>query len=269
MNETNKVAIIIPFYQATLSGFEKMALAQCEKVLPNYPKIAIKPKHLTLPVELNNYNFIDVISFDDKYFDDIQGYNELMLSEVFYSAFLKYNYILIHQLDAFVFKNDLTYWCNQDYDYLGAPWLRKKDYPHFLKAFVTKSLIYLYTRFNITKHGVPSKKQFDNKVGNGGFSLRRVSKFNSLCLSMRPQIQLYLKKNEHQFHEDAFWSVEVNRKKRTLNIPDYKIGLKFSFELAPERALKLNSNQLPFGCHAWDKHIDFWRPIFKKMGYDI
>jgi hypothetical protein len=269
MDETNKVAIIIPFYQAALSGFEKIALAQCETILPNYPKIAVKPKHLTLPAEISNYNFTDVISFDDKYFDGIQGYNELMLSDVFYDAFLKYTYILIHQLDAFVFKDDLNYWCNQNYDYIGAPWLRKKDYPHFLKAAVTKSLIYLYTRYNVTKHGIPKKKQFDNKVGNGGFSLRRVSKFKDLSLKMRPQILKYLERDEHEFHEDAFWSIEVNRKKRILNIPDYKAGLKFSFELAPELALRLNNNELPFGCHAWNLHLDFWRPIFKEQGYTI
>lgn len=267
--ETNKVVIIIPFYKATLSNLEKISLTQCEKILPNYPKIAIKPKHLTLPAELNNYNFFDIISFDDQYFNGIQGYNELMLSDIFYGAFLKYSYILIHQLDAFVFKDDLDYWCNQGFDYIGAPWLRRNNYPHFLKAFVTKSLIYLHTRFNITKHGVSSRKQFDDKVGNGGFSLRRVSKFNQLCLSMRPQILTYLKRHEHEFHEDAFWSVEVNRKKRILNIPDYKVGVRFSFELAPERALMLNNYELPFGCHAWDKNIDFWRQIFKELGYNI
>ena len=51
----------------------------------------------------------------------------------------------------------------------------------------------------------------------------------------------------HHYNEDAFWSIEVNRKKVVLNIPDYKVALKFAFELAPERAYKINNNQLPFG----------------------
>ena len=36
--------------------------------------------------------------------------------------------MLIYQLDAFVFQDDLAYWCQQNYDYIGAPWLRDRDF---------------------------------------------------------------------------------------------------------------------------------------------
>ncbi|MDF2433620.1 MAG: hypothetical protein JWP44_3251 [Mucilaginibacter sp.] len=269
MSEKYQVAVVIPFYRNTISAYEKIALEQCEKVLSNHPKIAIKPQNLVLPEMDDIISFSNVISFEDKYFKNIKGYNSLMLADLFYEKFLEYEYILIYQLDAFVFTDDLIYWCKQDYDYIGAPWLRKKDYPHLLKELSYKILFNIYTRYNITKKGVPGKKQFDDKVGNGGFSLRRVSKFHSLSISMLLKIQKYLSRDEHEFNEDAFWSVEVNRKKKLLNIPSYKVALKFSIENAPARATKLNNSQLPFGCHAWDRHVDFWRPIFKHYGYNI
>jgi hypothetical protein len=177
--------------------------------------------------------------------------------------------MLIYQLDAFVFKNDLDYWCNKKYDYIGAPWLREFPYIDFIKAIKSKIQHKTHTRFNILKDGLPSPLQFENRVGNGGFSLRRVSKFHELCLSMHDRIEAYLNRIEHQYNEDAFWSIEVNRKKRMLNIPSLKMGLKFSTEHFPKRALQLNNNELPFGCHAWDKQLSFWRPIFKQYGYDI
>jgi hypothetical protein len=31
----------------------------------------------------------------------------------------------------------------------------------------------------------------------------------------------------------------------------------------------LNEQNLPFGCHDWDKYADFWRPIFKDYNYNI
>ena len=71
-----------------------------------------------------------------------------MLSSEFYRRFSKFEYILIYQLDAFVFKDQLNYWCKKGYDYIGAPW---------------------FEGFHLTKTGVNIIG-----VGNGGFSLRRV-----------------------------------------------------------------------------------------------
>ncbi len=266
---TKKVAVVIPFYKATLSAYEKIAIDQCKKVLGTHPIIAIKPRYLTLPQNVQTSFFTDVISFEDHYFKNIAGYNALMLAVDFYKAFLDYEYILIYQLDAFVFKDELQRWCSSNYDYIGAPWLREFDYPDVFKAVKSKIKCYLHTRNNVQKDGLPSIMQFENRVGNGGFSLRRVKKFYDLCLKMRPQIEAYLKRTEHEFNEDMFWSIEVNRKKKILNIPSYKTGLRFSIENFPERALHVNNGQLPFGCHAWDKHVDFWRVAFKEYGYAI
>ena len=263
-----KVAVVIPTYKNSLNAFELLALQQCKKILSAYPVIVVKPKSLVLQAE---FALLDhqTLAFEDAYFKDIKGYNRLMLSADFYKSFLDYEYILIYQLDAFVFKDELASWCRKRIDYIGAPWIRKIGYTDIVKAVKSKLQYYFHTRFNLQKNGLPSDKQFENKVGNGGFSLRRVKKFYELSKSLRPKIDQYLNHIEHQFNEDMFWSVEVNRKRKILNIPNYKVGLKFAFEFAPERAFALNNNQLPFGCHAWDKNLDFWRPIFEQCGYQI
>ncbi len=31
--------------------------------------------------------------------------------------------MLIYQLDAYVFKGEWLFWANQEYDYIGAPWI--------------------------------------------------------------------------------------------------------------------------------------------------
>lgn len=266
MNPMHQVAVVIPFYRDILLEYEEIALAQCHKVLAGYPIIAIKPESLVLPDAVTKYDFFTVESFEDKYFEGIKGYNELMLSDVFYGRFLAYEYILIYQLDAFVFKDELEYWCRRGYDYIGAPWLRNKIYSHLPASRV---LYYFQARFNVTKNGVPSKMQFYNKVGNGGFSLRRVKKFYELSISLHTKVLAYLSRDEHEFNEDSFWSIEVNRKKKNLKIPSYKTGLRFSIESYPRRAMQINHNRLPFGCHAWDIHKDFWRPVFGRFNYHI
>lgn len=264
-----KVVVIVPFYQDTLSDYELIALQQCAKILSAYPIIAIKPASLILPAETEQISFNTIISFDDQYFDGITGYNHLILSTKFYQTFLNYEYLLIHQLDAFVFKDELSYWCNQDLDYIGAPWIRKKNDETLFKKIQLNIQSALYTYLNINKKGVPSPKQFINKVGNGGLSLRRVKKFYEITISMQASINFYLSKKVHQYNEDAFWSIEVNRKNKILNIPSYKVALKFAFEDFPERAYLLNDKKLPFGCHGWDSYTNFWQPIFKKYHYNI
>jgi hypothetical protein len=264
---TPKVVIVIPFYRDSLSAYEIIALQQCQRILSAYTIIAVKPASLTLPDAARVCNFDNEESFSDNYFKSIAGYNRLLLSTEFYDRFVAYEYILIYQLDAFVFKDELGYWCNQNIDYVGAPWIRNKN-DGLLKRWELQLKANFYTRFNIKRKGVPSSRQFMNKVGNGGFSLRRTKKFKELTISMQSQITFYLSNAAHEYNEDMFWSIEVNRKQKLLNIPSWQTGLKFAFEFAPDRALIING-ELPFGCHAWDRHVDFWRPIFKQFNYNI
>lgn len=269
MNEKKQVAVVIPIYKPTLSKFEEISLSQCMKVLAGYPIIAIVPESLETSAITDFNLFQRSETFPDHFFKDVQRYNELMLSSSFYQRFLDYEFILIHQLDAFVFRDELSAWCDAAFDYIGAPWLKRDEDGGLLDAFKTKLKTRFYTYFNLQKYGLPSDRQFDNAVGNGGFSLRKVDKFYHVANISRRQMAPYLNRSEFQFHEDVFWSIEVNRKQRRLRIPDYKTALKFSFENKPERALKISGNNVPFGCHAWDLHLDFWMPYFLQLGYDI
>lgn len=263
-----EVAIVVPFHKSTFSDLEHVALQQCKMVLGDFPIIAAKPHNVEFADDVSTY-FTNTISFDNHYFESIHGYNALLMSKVFYKEFLDYEFILIYQVDVFVFRNDLLDWCRRGYDYVGAPWINNHGYPDFIKA--TKSIVkrYLHTRFNILKEGAPSRYQTENKVGNGGFSLRRVSKFYDLCLKMRTEIEYYNSRKQYHYGEDVFWSVEVNRKRQQLNIPPYKVAVAFSIEHYPEHAMRLNKGKLPFGCHAWDRNLPFWRPILKEYGYSV
>ena len=88
-----------------------------------------------------------------------------MLSNFFYSAFREYDYMLLYQLDAFVFKNELLYWCNKNYDYIGAPWIASKQ--TLLKKI----------ELQFKSKRKQKRAEIFFKVGNGGFSLRRIQKF--------------------------------------------------------------------------------------------
>lgn len=60
--------------------------------------------------------------------------------------------------------------------------------------------------------------------------------------------------------EDVFWSLKVPKLFPEFKIPTYKEALGFAMDRKPELAIKLNNNELPFGCHGIDKSKvkDFW-----------
>jgi hypothetical protein len=44
-----------------------------------------------------------------------------------------------------------------------------------------------------------------------------------------------------------------------LKLPNWQQALKFGFEQHPQLCYELNNQQLPFGCHAWEKYdYEFW-----------
>lgn len=266
------VTVVIPIYKQNITYYEQISLEQCCKVLVSYPLTLVKPWSLNVEPYLQYHDNFRIENFDDEYFNGIEGYNRLMLSEEFYHRFLSSKFILIHQLDAFVFKNELPYWCKQEYDYIGAPWLEND----FVKRSFLENLKFRYNNYKDYRNNArqpgsvfPKASQFYNRVGNGGFSFRNVKKMEKICITMKEEIDFYCSNNHHLFNEDVFWSLEVNRKSNKLRIPGYKKALKFSIESNPEYAFRVNKSQLPFGCHAWDLFPDFWRPFFKNYGYAI
>lgn len=255
----NTVKVIIPIYQETISPLEQLSLQQIGKVLNPHPIVVIKPQSLDLTHLLENYPGIGFENFDDSYFKGISGYNRLMMSEEFYRRFTDSEYILICQLDAYIFRDELRDWCSKGYDYIGAPWLVRPMYRFPLFRFTSwmkKQYCCLFNR--------PNSQITNFKVGNGGLSLRKVSSHIKATTLLKDTINEYLQHpGNHLFNEDVFFSIEVNKHQLNFNYPPYIEALKFSFDKYPELCYQLNNNQLPFGCHSWYKRRmkKFWFPI--------
>jgi len=247
-----EVAVVIPIYRNVLTEYESISLDRCLKVLGNHRIVILSQHGLEIDGidQLKNHEVI-TCCFDRKYFSSVDGYNRLMLSTDFYRSFISYRYILIYQLDAFVFSDQLLDWCRLSYDYIGAPWIGVDWIQGIQKAHFG----YLW-RFTGKK---------ERTVGNGGFSLRRVRAFMLALLLLKNAANKW----GYNEHEDLFWSLAVPDYLPFFRIPDDNVALNFAFEANPRTCFEIN-NHLPFGCHAWEKHdTDFWRPVFKGLGYSI
>jgi hypothetical protein len=254
------VAIVIPIYKDSLSDTEILSLKQCVKILGSYPVVFTAPQHLDFSIYAaycNNISY-SILRFDDEYFADINGYNKLMLSAGFYKKLMQYKFILIYQLDAFVFKDELLYWCGKNYDFIGAPHPPHsnangdmqflKGYKSFLK--VVKSV------FNINH-------QISN-VGNGGFSLRKTKTFYRLLRFLNSKISNWGNNNE-----DGFFKYWGNILYPLVKLPDDATALMFSVETSPRQSLQKLNYALPFGCHAFEKYDwQTWEPYIMPQQAD-
>ena len=156
-------------------------------------------------------------------------YNILCKSVGFYQTFLDlgYTYQVICQLDVWVFQDNLEYFLNQfderGYDYIGAAW-----------------------------YGVCFTR--DGVVGNGGFCIRRLSKFAEIC-----------SRGVGPGNEDT--AILLNPKSN-LRIAPEVLALEFSWEEKPYFVYKLMKGKLPMGTHAYASspdRIDFWKSFIPNV----
>lgn len=255
------VRVVVPLYKTSLNDFERISLCRSLDVLKNHRFSIISPENLDLaPIEpmFDSVDY-DIRRFDPDFFRGVQGYNRLMLSSNFYDAFSDCKYILICQTDVFVFSDQLLFWCEKDYDYIGAPWIASPQNP-------LKSLLYKMENFFTRKE--KSAHHFF-KVGNGGFSLRKVEVMQRIVSKLKDEAVFFSGfRDERKYHqEDVFISVYAPTQIQDIKIPDYKEAVGFAMDRKPHLAYKLNHQQLPFACHGFNKSKvrDFWRPIIQRF----
>ncbi len=273
------VKILIPIYKSALTDREKESFLQCLHVLKAYPICLVAPESLNTSLYMTlskacNVN-LTISHFNHKYFENVYAYSQLLLNRNFYQHFKDCDYILIYQLDGFVFRDELNAWCKKGYDYIGAPWF--KNYG--------------------------SNENGDKlwKVGNGGVSLRRVSAFlnifdRTMPFSIYPfyvknirkkgfftmsinvikmlysllfrnkSVEYYLQNfTDERINEDCFWTDGLSMTKLALHIPDTLTAARFCIEKSPSYLYQLTGNKLPFSCHAYEKYEydNFWQEKIK------
>lgn len=258
----SQICIVIPIYKTVLNEFEVQAVLQCIKVLSGYSIIFVGPQELDMTFYKTNFPSIQTtVFFKNIYFENLKGYNKLLLNPEFYKSFTQYEYMLVYQTDSYVFRDELLDWANKGYDYIGGIWF--DDY-----------------------HGTP---QLDAKIwhpGNGGLSLRKIDKVikiltsSSYPLKSLKQLAVDNKKNlavgrkaflnglfkipykflsrknnlkhyviNFEENEDVLF-MELSLKFNKIRVPSVSESIGFSWDRLPFY-LHSKVGHLPFGCHAW------------------
>lgn len=260
-----KNVIVIPVYKEQPTENELHSLRQCLRILGSHDIRLIAPEGLDLKVYQYTFQtfqlIMEVEMFEKTYFANVSGYNKLMLSKCFYTRFADWEYMLIYQLDAWVFRDELDAWCEKGYDYIGAPWMKLNG------------------------------KLDEVNCGNGGFSLRRIPTFIELfnhtgrlwgykglacwyryrgpirkrlyillgLLGYRNKLSDFIEKGDE--NEDLFFATLKYKIRNSFQIPLSEVAMLFAFEESPAMLFEKANCSLPFGCHAWMKYEyeSFWK----------
>lgn len=260
-NKLRRSVVVIPLYKNSMTDSEKFSFENTLSILAEHDICIICPpkicNYITY-IQLKYHQKFYVQYFPNKYFSGISGYNKLLMSACFYKRFIKYEYMLIVQTDAIVFSDSLVKFCNYGYSYIGAPWFKGLSKPKLPLSFVG--------------------------VGNGGFSLRKISDFIAVLSRIKylaytdasyldniygkMGLVKFIKRFMFSFthapfqpilNEDIFWGMLIPENFKFFTVPTPEEAIPFGFEVAPEYLYKLNGEKLPFGCHAWEKYNkEFW-----------
>ena len=237
-NNRHNVMVLIPVYSKKVNGFEKISLQQVVKVLKKYDICLMAPMSLDIS-EYEQYGIFKVTRFSDGVFIDKNTYSDCLLSVDFYKRFMEYKYVFIYQLDAFVFYDKLEYFCDFNYDYMGAP-VPRCAWPN-----------------------VPTR------VGNGGVSLRKIES----CIRLLESNALNYVKGKVKISnppEDLVFSYCTCVKEYDFSGAPYEVAQTFSIDYEVRHIYRNIADNLPFANHAWFKtDYNFWKPIIEKYGYIV
>jgi len=273
MDKTKRACIMIPLYQEKISAYEQISMDQCFRILGNYDIYFVVPEKLETFIRTNPYILSGQAAyrtFNNNFFTDIPAYNRLLKYPGLYQTFLDYDYLLIYQLDAFVFADQLQEWCDRGYANIGAP---------------------LFAGYEEATADSPIVGQ-----GNGGFCLRHIKSCYKVVTSLRKLkfVKTYTDTNrsvlrnayrylKHQqlfiyslypfqplINEDRFWAEEIPAVFPQFKVPEPAVSVSFSFEVNPQILFELNNQTLPFGCHAWWRYdLEFWKTHIQSYGYEL
>lgn len=213
-----KCCIVIVTHKETLDGKDEISFKRCLEVFGGKRDIKlILPDNITTTYYEEYINVLEIVKVNNKWLSSLKEYNAMCCNQEFWNLFTDYEYVLIYQTDCWVFEDRLDYFMGLGYDWYGAPW------PHH-----------------------------NDTVGNGGLSLRKVSKMIEIT-------------SKYEFKWESIYGAEdawfCQNKGSELNICDLENACNFSMENITGRYLS-KIKTIPMGLHGrfnvkyWDNNGD-------------
>lgn len=244
-----KCVILIPVWKYELYDYEIISL---QRTISLYQHSDIADIMFLIPKIFDIYNLLNTNNikydkdsifycyvFDEEFFKSSITYNKIMLNYDTYSNLIdkyEYEYMLIVQTDAYIFNEQLEYWINKNYNYIGS-------YEGIIKNY------YINEVFDISHYTIDNK--FPLIHMNGGFSLRKMQYCIDILKNIGILSDYIFQSNFATYGEDLIYSIYTNNQISALDSIKFGYSHIFFYD-----SYAINNYQLPFGAHAIHRNID-------------
>jgi glycosyltransferase involved in cell wall biosynthesis len=270
MNPRKRCVVVIPTHKSDVSVEEERSFRNTLSVMSNWDVRLVVPENVSIDsyTKLKSTGALsfDIVRVTDQWMGTIQRYNAMMLSTDFYHLFDDYEYILICHLDSWVFRDELEYWINLGYDYIGPPlFLLKEPGRNSLESLVAPqggNGGFCLRKIDSTVR-LLSNKRYDLNVmlflkgvifliSNRKFDLLKI--FLRICQeSYKDPVRFQLR---HNVYEDVMISVCYALLHRSYKVAPPEIAIHFATEVYSEEIIQTKLKlRLPFAVHGYDKYF--------------
>lgn len=228
------VSVIIPIFNPVLTSFEQKILDHCLLALHKYAFIFVVSEKAQLAGLKERYQHVDFISFNEKYFESRRSFANLLLMEGFYERFSWSEFLLVHELNSWIVKDELHYWCKQGYD--------------FLKADVEIELGLFANLARFRGLSEEQKKSIDSNFDGNGLFLCQIERFVKTLKSKKKEAYAYRHHPDFKNPDSLFWELEPNRFVPGLRRPTKIVQKRFSKNINDQSLItSANREALSFG----------------------
>lgn len=203
------VTVVIPIFTTQLSEAETKSLEKCLDILGQFPILFIAGEDTSLDLFSKNYPSIASYRFEKEYFENRATFQKLLVRDDFYDRFDWSEFILIHELNTFILKNELRYWCKQGFDFVQP--CPNSLVQSWQDAFISKKL----------------DSQTTEQLGSCGLSLRRVGPMRKALRKNRKLIYQFFTKQTNPT-EAVFWEQQNHKLLASLITPTPVVRKRFA-----------------------------------------
>jgi hypothetical protein len=245
-----QLCVIVPIYKERPSENEYHSIYRAAQVFEEDKKFFILPEGMNYSYYQQQFPSFCYQFFSKRYFRNTISYSRLLLTPMFYRSFKEYQYMLISQPDSILLSEDraeFDYFIHQGVDYWGAVW---------------EPAITLYRYYGRGVRSLPHLLTQPRRcrVGNGGFSLRRIKACIDLLEKHRVLAYLWGRSG----NEDCFFAYQGLDPKNQFTLASPELAERFALESNMKK--RLEEGQRVYAVHAWEKY--FTRPE-ELIGYFI
>lgn len=278
--------VVVPAYRETMMDWERFAFVNNLERLAKYPFALVVPESLDCREYLTLAPSVTIHRFPNAYFASVDGYSLLCLSKHFYETFRPFNAILICQLDAFVFEDQLEYWLARKFSYIGGAvaksdqesgqvirWIGSQNGGFSLRN-IDSHLQVLDSQIKINCKAIDFALYCDMlgttlDIDNSALHKLKI-RLQSLIAQAR-QGFLHMSSQEYIasrqpgcIAEDQFWSRFAPFYHADFKMAPLQEAQHFSVQFGLEQTVPMFQKKMPFGCHGREIVTTLYKLIVEK-----